>query len=245
MVINMATNLNKIELEKNNFIRKLSREQFDGVITNKYKKVFMDYFNGIINDNELTERINKNLELVNVYENGDSGKIDSNQYLYSAIVEVALNYYNVANGFETCINKVNLFASYFQLCATAESKLDYLSGLIYDVFYINENFDGDCADEFLKVKLDHVRTVADSLEKIIGEIVKHEDVIADVEKDSGIGFCDEILMDESIKNMFVMFQDSAKQIQVDFKALVEDCIDENTGANLDIMNGTLTGGADE
>ena len=114
MVIKVATNLNKIELEKNNFIRKLSREQFDGVITNKYKKVFMDYFNGNINDSELAERINKNLELVNVYENGDSGKIDSNQYLYSAIVEVALNYYNVANGFETCINKMNLFASYFQ-----------------------------------------------------------------------------------------------------------------------------------
>ena len=113
----MATNLNKIELEKNNFIRKLSREQFDGVITNKYKKVFMDYFNGNINDSELAERINKNLELVNVYENGDSGKIDSNQYLYSAIVEVALNYYNVANWFETCIKKVNLFSSYFQLCA--------------------------------------------------------------------------------------------------------------------------------
>lgn len=244
MVIKVATNLNKIELEKNNFIRKLSREQFDGVITNKYKKVFMDYFNGNINDSELAERINKNLELVNVYENGDSGKIDSNQYLYSAIVEVALNYYNVANGFETCINKVNLFSSYFQLCASAESKLEYLSGLIYDVFYINENFDGKCADEFMDVKLDHVRTVANSLEKIIGEIVKHEDVIADVEKESGISFVDEILMDESIKEMYVMFQDSAKQIHVDFNALVKDCIDESTGANLNIMDGTLTDGAE-
>ena len=233
MVINVATNLNKIELEKNNFIRKLSREQFDGVITNKYKKVFMDYF--------LT---NKNLELITIYENGDSGKIDSNQYLYSAIVDVALNYYNVANGFETCINKVNLFSSYFQLCASAESKLEYLSGLIYDVFYINENFDGKDADKFMDVKLDYVRTIANSLEKIIGEIVKHEDVIADVEKESGINFVDEILMDESIKEMFVMFKDSASTIKNDFKALVEDCIDESTGANLDIMNGTLTGGVE-
>ena len=244
MVIDVATNLNKIELEKNNFIRKLSREQFDGVITNKYKKVFMDYFNGNINDSELAERTNKNLELITIYENGDSGKIDSNQYLYSAIVDVALNYYNVANGFETCINKVNLFSSYFQLCASAESKLEYLSGLIYDVFYINENFDGKDADKFMDVKLDYVRTIANSLEKIIGEIVKHEDVIADVEKESGINFVDEILMDESIKEMFVMFKDSASTIKNDFKALVEDCIDESTGANLDIMNGTLTGGVE-
>ena len=244
MVINVATNLNKIELEKNNFIRKLSREQFDGVITNKYKKVFLDYFNGNINDAELTEKINKNLELVNVYENGDSGKIDSNQYLYSAIVEVALNYYNVANGFETCINKVNLFSSYFQLCASAESKMDYLSGLIYDVFFINEHVeDKKVAKEFLKVKLEHVRTIADSLEKIIGEIVKHEDVIADVEKQTQSDFVDEVHMDKSIKDMYVMFTNSANQIKTDFKALVEDCIDESTGAKLNIMDGTLTGGA--
>ena len=44
----MATNLRKMEMEKNNFIRELSREQFGGVITNKYKKVFIDYFNGNI-----------------------------------------------------------------------------------------------------------------------------------------------------------------------------------------------------
>ena len=48
----MATNLNKLQLEKNNFIKELSREQFDGVITNKYKKAFIDYFNGDINDAE-------------------------------------------------------------------------------------------------------------------------------------------------------------------------------------------------
>ena len=206
--------------------------------------MFLDYFNGNIDDGELAERINKNLELVSVYENGESGKIDSNQYLYSAIVEVALNYYNVANGFETCINKMNLFASYFQLCASAESKMDNLSGLIYDVFYINENFDGKQADEFMKNKLDQVKNVANNLEKIMDEISKHEDVIADVEKETQSDFLDEIHIDKSIKEMFVMFQDSANTIKNDFNALMKDCIDESTGANLDIMNGTLTGGAE-
>ena len=241
----MATNLNKIELEKNNFIKKLSKEQFDGVITNKYKKVFLDYFNGNINDAELSKRVNNNLDLISIYEDGESGKIDSNQYLYSAIVEVALNYYNVANGFETCINKMNLLASYFQLCAIAESKMDNLSGLIYDVFYINENFDGKHADEFMKVKLDQVKDVANSLDKIIDEIIKHEDVIDDVEKQSKDDFVNELHIDECIKEMFVMFQDSIQKIMDDFNMLVKNCIDENTGANLDIMNGKLTGGADE
>ena len=80
--------------------------------------------------------------------------------------------------------------------------------------------------------------------KIVDEIAKHEDVIADVEKQTKSDFLDEIHIDKSIKEMFVMFQDSAKQIKLDFNALMEDCIDENTGANLDIMNGTLTGGAE-
>ena len=62
--------LKKMEMEKNNFIKKLSREQFDGVITNKYKKVFIEYFNGNIGDAELTNMINKNLELVSIYEDG-------------------------------------------------------------------------------------------------------------------------------------------------------------------------------
>ena len=38
----MATNLNKLQLEKNNFIKELSREQFDGVITNKYKNIYQE-----------------------------------------------------------------------------------------------------------------------------------------------------------------------------------------------------------
>ena len=237
----MATNYNKLQMEKNNFIRELSREQFDGVITNKYKKVFLDYFNGTISDAELSERINKNLELVNVYENGDSGKIDSNQYLYSAIVDVALNYYNVANGFETCINKMYLLASYFQLCAIAESKMEHLKDLIYDVFFINAKLDGDAG--LLNVKLAKIKTIAANLDAILSEVAKHEHVISDVEKESGTDFVDELHIDETIKEMFAMFQDSANKINVELFELKEDCSDEPSGAKLDIMNGTITGGA--
>ena len=238
----MSTNLKKIEMEKNNFIRKLSREQFDGVITNKYKKVFIDYFNGNIGDAELSESINKNLELVNIYEDGENGKIDSNQYLYSAIVEVALNYYNVANGFETCINKMNLLASYFQLSAIAGEKLTYLLDLIYDVFFINAKLDGSDADSLLDKKLALIPGVVNSLDGILSEIAKHENVMSDVEKSSGTAFVDELHIDETIKEMFVMFHDSANKTYTALFNLKEQCIDELTGANLDIMNGTLTGG---
>ena len=243
MVINVATNLNKLQLEKNNFIRELSREQFDGVMVSKYKKLFIEYFNGNISDGELSEKINKNLELIDVYEDGDNGKIDSNQYLYSAIVDVALNYYNVANGFETCINKMNLFASYFQLCATLESRMEHLHDLIYDVFFINANLDGADAESLLNMKLAKVKDHVARLDEILDEIAKHESVISDVEKQTKTSFYDELHVDETIKEMFVMFQDSANTIKNDFKALVEDCIDENTGAKLNILDGTLTGGA--
>lgn len=229
--------LKKMEMEKNKFIRELSREQFDGVVTNKYKKVFIDYFNGNIDDAELTARINKNLELVSVYEDGDSGKIDSNQYLYSAIVDVALNYYNVANGFETCINKMNLLASYFQLCAVANEKMDYLLELIYDAFFINANFDGSDADALLDKKLAKIPSVVNSLDEILNEVAKHESVISDVEKQSGTGFIDEIHIDESIKEMYVMFKDSANKTNIGLFKLKEQCIDESTGAKLNIVNG--------
>ncbi len=237
MVINMATNLNKLQMEKNNFIRKLSREQFDGVITNKYKKVFIDYFNGNLNDSELADKISYNLELINVYENGENGKIDSNQYLYSAIVDVALNYYNVANGFETCLNKLNLFTSYFQLIASAESKLVHLEDAIYDVFFINYNLTD--VEDYLDKKLVMVSSLANSLEDILDEVAKHEDVIADVEKESGVAFIDEIHIDESIKEMYKMFNDSAKIIGAKFKKLHDECFDRSSGAKLDIMKGKL------
>lgn len=240
MVNDMATNLNKLQMEKNNFIRELSKEQFDGVITNKYKKAFIDYFNGNINDAELNERINANLELVNIYENGDSGKIDSNQYLYSAIVDVALNYYNVANGFETCINKMNLIASYFQLCAIADEKLNYLIDLIYDAFFIHENLDGSDADALLDKKLAKIQDVVKDLDYVLDEVAKHESVISDVEKESKCAFADEVHIDETIKEMFVMFQDSANKSNLDLMKLKEKCVDELSGAKLDIVNGTIS-----
>lgn len=237
----MSANLRKMEMEKNNFIRELSKEQFDGVITNKYKKVFIEYFNGNINDSELAENINKNLELISIYESGDNGKIDSNQYLYSAIVDVALNYYNVANGFETCINKMNLLASYFQLCAIAESKMEFLLDLIYDAFFVNANFDGSDATGFLDMKLEKIKVTVDSLDVIIDEIGKHESVISDVEKESGIGFCDELHIDETIKEMFVMFQDSFNKTKHGLFELKQSCSDELSGAELNISDGTITG----
>lgn len=224
-------------MEKNNFIRDLSREQFDMVITNKYKKVFLDYFNGNIDDGELADKIESNLDLIGIYENGDSGKIDSNQYLYSAIVDVALNYYNVANGLDTCINKIELLASMFQLIASAESKLVYLEDLIYDVFFIKYNLN-DC-DDYLAKKLMMVSSVANSLDGLIIEIKKHQDVIADVEKESKHAFLDEIHINESIKEMHGMFSDSFNSIDAKFKELQSECSDESTGAKLDIMNGKL------
>ena len=228
-------------MEKNNFIRELSKEQFDGVITNKYKKVFIEYFNGNINDTELAERINKNLELVSVYENGENGKIDSNQYLYSAIVDVALNYYNVANGFETCINKMNLLASYFQLCAMADLKMEQLLDLIYDAFIINANFDGSDADSLLDRKLSKIKVTVVNLDSVLDEISKHESVISDVEKQSGTGFVDELHIDETIKEMFVMFKDSANKTKNGLFTLKEQCVDELTGAKLNIIDGTISG----
>ena len=224
-------------MEKNNFIRELSKEQFDGVITNKYKKVFIEYFNGNINDTELAERINKNLELVSVYENGDNGKIDSNQYLYSAIVDVALNYYNVANGFETCINKMNLLASYFQLCAMADLKMEQLLDLIYDTFIINANFDGSDAESLMDRKLSKIKVTVVNLDSVLDEISKHESVISDVEKQSGTGFVDELHIDETIKGMFMMFKNSANKTKTGLFTLKEQCVDELTGGKLDIVNG--------
>ena len=224
-------------MEKNKFIRDLSREQFDVVITNKYKKVFLDYFNGNIDDNVLAKKIESNLDLIGIYEDGDTGKIDSNQYLYSAIVDVALNYYNVANGLETCINKMDLLASLFQLIASAESKLVHLEDLVYDVFFVKYNFDD--SEDYLEKKLVMLSSVANSLDELLIEIAKHQDVIADVEKESNHAFLDEIHISESIKEMYAMFSDSFGSITAKFKELQSECSDESTGAKLDIMKGKL------
>lgn len=94
-------------MEKNNFIKNLSQEQFDLVMTNKYKRVLTSYFNGEITDAELSDKIDSNLDLVSIYEDGDNGKIDTNQYLYAALVDVALYYYNLANGFKDSIQELH------------------------------------------------------------------------------------------------------------------------------------------
>lgn len=235
----MASNLNKLELEKNNFIKNLSQEQFDSVIINKYKKVFFDYFDGNITDADMVKRVDKNLDLVEIYESGNSGKIDANQYLYSAIVDVALHYYNVATGFETCMNKMNLLASYFQLVSSANERLNCLNGLIADVFFIHGNLDGNMSEIMLDSKLNTIVEVAESMDSILAEISKHEDVISDVEQETKLDFLDELHIDDNIKEMFERFKDSASTINGDFKALVDDCSDESTGAKLDIMKGKL------
>lgn len=231
--------MNKLQMEKNKFIRELSREQFDLVITNKYKKVFVDYFNGDISDSELADKIDSNLDLIGVYENGDSGKIDSNQYLYSAIVDVALNYYNVANGLDSCINKVNLLSSYFQLCALADSKFEYLLSLIDDVFFINGKLDGSDADSFLKNKLAKILIVFECLDSLLTEIAIHESVISDVEKETKSDFVDDVHIDDTIKEMYVKFHDSANEVNTRLFELKNECVDDSTGAKLDIVKGKL------
>ena len=226
--------LKKMEMEKNNFIRKLSKEQFDGVVTSKYKKLFMQYFDGTISDSELAKKVESNMELISIYENGDDGKIDPNQYLYSAIVDVALDFYNVANSYETCLNKVILLASYFQLIASCESKLEHLYDAMYDAFFIHNNFK-DC-DDYLKKKLKIVSNLANSLDVMFDEVLKHEDVIDEVESKSNVKFLDEDLIDDNVKEMHLMFQETLKESMKNFVDLQKNCVD-STGAKLDIMHG--------
>lgn len=233
----MSVNLKKLELEKNNFIRDLSQEQFDLVITNKYKKVFLDYFNGNISDVELKDKIDSNLELISIYET-DTGKIDSNQYLYSAIVEVALNYFNVANEFETCLNKCELIASYFNLVASVESKLKYLNDVIADVFYIHNNITDK---NYLDKKLSCVSGLANNISALLDEISIYENIIVDIENKTKKDFLDELHIKESFKELYVMVRMSFTQVNCTFRRLQDDCADESTGVKLDIMKGEFKG----
>lgn len=228
--------MQKLQLEKNNFIRNLSQEQFDLVITNKYKKVFLDYFDGKLSDSELAKKIESNLDLIGIYED-EKSKIDPNQYLYSAIVDVALNYYNVANVIETCINKMELLASMFQLIALAESKMEHLEDLIYDVCYVKTNFDS--SDEFINKKLVMISDVANSLDEIIVEITKHVDVVSEVEKTTKHAFLDEIHINESIKELYNVFMESFDGIDAKFNDMKESYVDELTGLEFNIMDGKL------
>ena len=234
--------LKKMELEKNNFIRKLSQEQFDGVVTNKYKKLFHEYFDGTIGESELAKKVESNMELIEVYENGNVGKIDPNQYLYCAIVDVALDYFNVANSYETCLNKLNLLASYFQLVSSVNVLLEFLDELIFDVFSIYEfEKNNECEfDKFVKQrKMDRLKNIAIRLDELFVEIAKHEDVIVEVEKTSKMDFVDESLIGDDIKEMYVHYKDLAKSTKDEFKKHVDFCIDESIGVKLDIMKGKL------
>ena len=237
----MNASLKKMELEKNNFIRKLSQEQFDGVITNKYKKLFVEYFDGTIGESELAKKVESNMELISIYENGDDGKIDPNQYLYSAIVDVALDYFNVANSYETCLNKLNLLASYFQLIASVNVLMEFLDELICDVFSICEfEKNGNEVDALVKQrKMDKLKSVSNRLDELFVEISKHEDVIVEVEKTSKNDFVDESLIDDDIKEMYVQFKDLANSTKDRFKEHVDFCVDESIGVKLDIMKGKL------
>ena len=193
----MSTSLKRIELERNEFIRKLSQKQFDGVITSKYKKLFSSYFNGVISDSELASKNESYKGLISIYENGADGRIDSNQYLYSAIVDVAIDIHNN-------INKLNLLASLFQLITSFKAKLEHLEDSIYDVFFINDNFK-DC-DGYLEKKLDCVANLTRSLDTLLDEIQKHQNVINEIESD--INFFDGV--DDTIEKMYLMHMESLK-----------------------------------
>ena len=221
----MSTSLKRIELERNEFIRKLSQEQFDGVITSKYKKLFSSYFNGVISDSELASKNESYKGLISIYENGADGRIDSNQYLYSAIVDVAIDIHNN-------INKLNLLASLFQLITSFKAKLEHLEDSIYDVFFINDNFK-DC-NEYLEKKLDCVAILTRSLDALLDEIQKHEDVISEAESSSNTNFLDGV--DDNIEKMHLMHIGSLKSTKDAFIRLKDDCVND-TGVKLDILHG--------
>ncbi len=216
----MSISLKKIEIERNEFIRKLSQEQFDGVITSKYKKLFNDYFNGAISDTELASKNESYRDLVSIYTYGDTDTIDTNQYLYSAIINVATDLHN-------SINKLNLLASYFQLITTYTTMFKHLEDTISDVFYINDNFKD--SDEYLEKKLDTIATLTKSLGALSNEIQKHQTVIDEVNANFFIG------VDESIEKMYLIHTESLKSTSDAFNSLKDSCI-YNTGARLDILH---------
>ena len=233
----MSANLKKIELEKNKFIKNLSQEQFDGVVTSKYKKLFTSYFNGTITGDELVSKGESYNELVSIYEDGDNGKIDSNQYLYSAIVDVAIDYYNVANSYETCIEKMNLLASYFQLVASSETELEALEFNISDVFYIYNNLK-DSVD-YLSSKLNHISFQGNSLKGMLDEIQEYENTIKAYEEVNNTSFIDEVLIDEDIKELYQKHKKTSERIRQKFNNLQKNCVDKKSGAKLDLARGHL------
>lgn len=233
----MSANLKKIELEKNEFIRKLSREQFYGVVSSKYKKLFNDYFNGTISDSELASKGESCRDLVSIYTYGDTDTIDTNQYIYSAIVDVAVNYYNIANSYESCIEKMNLLASYFQLVASSETELEALEFNISDVFYIYNNLK-DSVD-YLSSKLNHMSFQYYSLKGMLDEIKEYENTIKAYEDVNNISFIDEVLIDEDIKEVYQKHKNTSESIRQKFMDLQKNCVDKKSGAKLDLVRGHL------
>ena len=233
----MSANLKKIELEKNKFIKNLSQEQFDGVVSSKYKKLFTSYFNGGISDDELVSKGESYHELVSIFEDGDTGKIDSNQYLYSAIVDVAIDYYNVANSYETCMEKMNLLASYFQLVESSKIRLEVLEYAIHDVFYIYNNLI-DSVD-YLSDKLKYISIKANTLERILDEIKECENTIKAYEEVNNTSFIDEVLIDDDIKEVYQKHKNTSESIRQKFMDLQKNCVDKKSGAKLNLMIGHL------
>ena len=217
----MSISLKRIELERNEFIRKLSKEQFKGVVTSKYKKLFNDYFNGTISDSELASKNESHRDLVSIYTHGDTDTIDTNQYLYSAIVGVAIDFHN-------SMNKLNLLASFFQLIASFTPMFKHLEDSIYDVFYINDNFKG-ASGEYLEKKLDTIVTLTKSLDTLSDEIQKHQSVIDEVDN-----FLTNV--DDTIEKMYLMHMESLKSTKDVFIRLKDDCVND-TGVKLDILHG--------
>ena len=233
----MSANLKKIELEKNEFIRNLSQEQFDGVVTSKYKKLFNSYFNGAITDSELANKNESYRDLVSIYTGGDTDSIDTNQYLYSAIVDVAVNYYNVANSYETCMDKMNLLASYFQLVASSRELLELLEYAIHDVFYIYNNLKDSI--DYLSDKLHYVSIKADELQEIINEIQEYENIIKEYEDVNNNSFIDEVLISEDIQEVYKKHNKTSESIRQKFNDLQKNCVDKKSSAKLDLARGHL------
>lgn len=231
----MAINMKQVELEKKEFIRKLSREQFDAVVTNKYKQVFVDYFGGKLSDNELMNKMDANNELITIYENGDNGKIDSNQYLYSSIVEVALHYFNNYNESNVVVNKLSLLASYHQLVVLASERLVKLCGLIDDIFFLNKLNNGD-ATKYMNKKLESMNGVVESLKDAILNIHEHEQIITSVESESGNDFVDTPIINQSIQELYHHCRTSSNNTQMVFDKVLENCHDDESNAILDVQN---------
>ena len=76
----------------------------------------------------------------------------------------------------------------------------------YDVFFINDNFK-DC-NVYLEKKLDCVANLIRSLDTLLDEIQKHEDVISEAESNSNINFLDDV--DDTIEKMYLMHIESLK-----------------------------------